>query len=182
MKEKSQMINRVSDEAVKAKTGKNWKEWFSILDKEGAKKLTHKEIVALLSKKYKVGSWWRQMVAVSYEQARGLRNVHENPQGYQISVSRTMSVPVSKLFNAWQDEKIRKKWLPENIVIRKATENKSMRITWSDQKTSLELNFYPKGDSKTQVVVQHSKLPDSKSADQKKVYWAKMLDKLQEII
>ena len=35
---------RMSDEAVKAKTGKVWKEWFTILDKAGAKKMTHQEI------------------------------------------------------------------------------------------------------------------------------------------
>ena len=30
---------RMSDEAVKAKTGKSWKEWFALLDKAGAKKM-----------------------------------------------------------------------------------------------------------------------------------------------
>jgi len=29
---------RMSDDAVKAKTGKTWKQWFTILDKAGAKK------------------------------------------------------------------------------------------------------------------------------------------------
>lgn len=40
---------RMSDEAVKAKTGKTWKEWFTILDKAGATKMTHQEIVKLLN-------------------------------------------------------------------------------------------------------------------------------------
>ena len=31
----------MSDEAVKAKTGKTWKQWFAILDKAGAKQMTH---------------------------------------------------------------------------------------------------------------------------------------------
>jgi hypothetical protein len=36
---------RMSDEAVKSKTGKTWKEWFAILDKAGASKMSHQEIV-----------------------------------------------------------------------------------------------------------------------------------------
>jgi hypothetical protein len=38
---------RMSDEAVAAKTGKNWKQWFAIIDKAGGKKMTHQEIVKL---------------------------------------------------------------------------------------------------------------------------------------
>src|SRR5687768_242594 len=39
---------KMSDDAVKAKTGKVWKEWFAILDKAGAKNMTHQEIVRYL--------------------------------------------------------------------------------------------------------------------------------------
>jgi len=42
---------RMSDAAVQAKTGKNWKEWFSLLDKAGARKLTHQEIVKTFKRK-----------------------------------------------------------------------------------------------------------------------------------
>ena len=45
----------MSDEAVKAKTGKAWKEWFAILDKAGASKLSHPEIVKYLSTEQAVG-------------------------------------------------------------------------------------------------------------------------------
>ena len=68
------------------------------------------------------------------------------------------------------------------IVIRKATRPKSMRITWSDRKTSLEVNFYAKGVGKGQVVVQHSKLPDAKAAAKMKGYWAKTLDRLRGML
>jgi hypothetical protein len=66
----------ISSEAVKAKTGKDWPEWFAILDAADAQKMSHKEIVALLAEKYQVGSWWQQMVTVTYEQGRGLRDRH----------------------------------------------------------------------------------------------------------
>src|SRR5437660_241351 len=72
---------RMSDEAVQSKTGKNWSRWFKHLDAAGAKKMTHQEIAAHLTEKHDVRPWWTQMIAVTYEQARGLRQVHEKPEG-----------------------------------------------------------------------------------------------------
>src|SRR3954471_10983140 len=141
---------RMSDEAVEAKTGKNWSRWFKHLDAAGAKKMTHQEIVAHLRDKHDVRAWWQQMVAVTYEQSRGLREVNEKPNGYEISVSRTMTTPVSRAFKAWTDEKTRKKWLPEDFTVRKSTANKTLRINWADE-TDLVVAFYPKGE-KCQIV------------------------------
>jgi uncharacterized protein YndB with AHSA1/START domain len=173
---------RMSDAAVSAKTGKTWPQWFAILDKAGAQKLTHQEIVTLLNKKYDVGPWWCQMVTVNYEQQRGLRQHHEKPDGFQISVSRTIDTSLPQLFKAFYDEAIRHDWLGEDgLVVRKATNNKSMRVIWKDKKTSLEINFYPKG-TKNQVVVQHSKLANAAAAARMKGYWAKALDRLQETL
>ena len=97
----------VSDQAVQAKTGKNWKQWFAILDKAGARKMSHKEIAAYLYEEQRCPGWWSQMVAVGYEQARGLREKHETPAGYQISRSKTLAVSLRTLFAAWSDEKKR---------------------------------------------------------------------------
>ena len=175
--------SRMSDKAVQAKTGKTWAQWFSTLDAAGARKMSHKEIVAHLSSKHKVGPWWRQMVTVGYEQARGMRALHQKPGGYEISVSKTIPVSVSALYRAWQDEGIRRRWLTEkSLAIRRSTANKSMRVTWSDLQTRVDVNFYPRGSTKSQVVVQHGKLKDSKAADGMKVYWSKTLDRLKEVL
>lgn len=171
----------MSDAAVQNATGKTWPEWFSILDKAGAKKMTHREIVAFLVKKYAVGPWWQQMVTVAYEQQRGLREVHQVPGGYSISVSKTIGVRLPALYAAWKDEKSCSRWLDDaDFNVRKATANKSMRITWVDGETNLEVNFYSKGPAKAQVVVQHNKLKNSQAAERKKAYWAKQLGRLKE--
>ena len=174
---------RMSDEAVKAKTGKNWKEWFAILDKAGATTLTHQEIVKLLNTNHGVGPWWQQMVTVTYEQQRGLRAPHEKPEGYQITVSRTVAVPLAKLYKAFATAKKRAQWLAEEgLVVRTATANKSMRVTWKDGKTSLEIGFYARSVDKSQVAVQHSKLADAKSAAKMKTYWGQALDRLRALL
>jgi uncharacterized protein YndB with AHSA1/START domain len=174
---------RMSDEAVKAKTGKTWSEWFSILNNAGAKKMSHQEIVKLLNSKHNVGPWWCQMVTATYEQQSGLRDNHQKPDGYEISISRTLSSPVGRVYKAFSTDKQRAAWLDENgWQVRKSTPNKSMRVTWKDGKTSLEINFYPKTTDKSQVVVQHSKLPTAAAAARMKTYWAKALDRLKPIV
>ena len=178
---KTKTAPRMSDEAVQAKTGKNWKQWFAALDKAGAKKMTHQEIATYLSEKEGVAPWWCQMVTVYYEQQSGRRLNHERPDGFQISVSRTVNVPLAKLYKLFATDKARQAWLGENYVqVRKATANKSMRATWTDQKTSLEINFYSKSPDKSQVVVQHSKLANASAAAKMKTFWAKALDRLRD--
>lgn len=173
---------RMSDEAVESKTGKTWSRWFKHLDAAGAKKMTHQEIVAHLHDKHGVRPWWTQMVAVTYEQARGLRDKHEKPEGFEISVSRTIAVPIAKAYRSWTDEKARQKWLPSSVTIRKAATNKSLRLNWEDGKTIVATAFLAKSDGKTQVVAQHSKLPDAKAAAKMKKFWAEALDHLKELI
>jgi uncharacterized protein YndB with AHSA1/START domain len=174
---------QLSDEAVQAKTGKTWSEWLAVLDAAGARKKNRKEIVAYVSGTYRVGPWWRQMVTVGYEQARGMREPHQSSSGYGVSVSKTLPVSVAALYAAWKDEKTRSLWLRErSILIRKATAPKSMRVTWSDRKTNVDVYFYSKGNSRSQVVVQHGKLSDAKAVEKMKAHWSKALNRLKEVL
>lgn len=172
----------IGDAAVRARTRKGWAEWFKILDATGARKMSHREIVAVLSRKHpKLGPWWQQMVTVSYEQSRGLREKHQKLGGYEISVSRTIGASAWALYGAWKDAEARSRWLSEKpIVIRKATANKRLRITWADGKSSLDVSFNPKGNARSQIVVQHGKLPDGQVAARMKKYWVRALERLRE--
>jgi uncharacterized protein YndB with AHSA1/START domain len=173
---------KISDEAVAAKTGKTWKQWFGVLDRAGARRKTHQQIVAVLSKKYRVGMWWQQMVAVSYEQAKGLRARHEKPEGFQITRSKTIGASVDDVFEAWGNTRRRAQWLPgSKLTIRKATENKSLRITWGDG-TMIEVGLFPKAGAKTQVAVQHGKLPTARAAAAQKAFWGEALDRLAQLL
>lgn len=124
---------RVSGEAARARTGKVWSECFAILDAAGARKMNHEEILTYLRQHHGIPGWWDQMVTVAYEQARGMREKHQKPAGYEIGVSRTLGVSIAIVYKAWHNGKTRNRWLPETlIVIRKATMGKSLRMTWTD--------------------------------------------------
>jgi hypothetical protein len=117
------------------------------------------------------------MVTVLYERDRGHRAKHQRPDGYSISASRTVAVPLPRLYQAWGDKQAGQWLKSEPFTVRKATKDRSMRITWPDG-TNLEVMFYPKGAGKSQVTVQHSKLKSAAAGEKLKKYWAGALDTL----
>ena len=82
----------VGDDAVCKATGRDWRQWFALLDKAGARKLNHRGIVELVDRNGG-GPWWSQMVSVAYEQERGLREKHQKADGFAAGVSRTIGAP-----------------------------------------------------------------------------------------
>lgn len=176
------MAQRMSDAAVQAKTGKTWDEWFGLLDAAGAGRMSHREIVAWISREHAVGSWWEQMVTVTYEQARGRRERHQTADGFQASASRTLKAPAGRLFEAWSDEATRRRWLPDaDLKIRKATPDRSLRITWQDG-TNLDVNLFPKGEDRCQISLEQRKLADADAVARAKAYWKQALDRLRGVL
>lgn len=174
---------RLGDEAVRARTGRVWEEWFRELDEAGAQRMSHKEIVAHLGAHHEIDGWWQQMITVTYEQARGLRDKHQRPDGYQVGGSKTIPVPVSTLFRAWEDAEQRERWLPgAPLAIRRSTPEKSLRATWTEDDSRIDVDFYAKGEAKSQVSLSHGRLADAERAARMKAFWAERLEELKRFL
>jgi hypothetical protein len=173
----------MSDAAIKKGTGCTWERWVKSLDYHGAAALSHRDIARMVSTKYKVPSWWTQTVTVGYERIKGLRARGQRRDGtYEASKSRTFNVSVETLFDAWSNAGIRRRWLGDNTIeVRTATAPKSMRLGMNDG-TIVAVGFYPKGDGKSSVAVQHTKLPDRDTANSLKKYWTAKMDALAGVI
>jgi hypothetical protein len=173
----------VSSDAVARRTGKSWAEWFALLDAAGAAELDHKGIVAVLAQRHGVGPWWQQMVTVAYEQARGKREKQETDDGYQVGVSKTLELPLAKLFRFWAEPAERNKWLADDrFSIHKATASKSIRARWGRGVSRIDVDFFDKGAGKSQVTVQHNRIESSDAAEQMKAYWAKKIRALEALL
>jgi hypothetical protein len=176
-------IAGMSDEKLKERTGCTWARWVRSLDHYGADKMSHRDIARLVQEKYEVGSWWTQTVAVGYERIKGLRARGQQRNGtFQISKSRTYNVPVTTLFDAWTNARARQRWLREpGVKVRKATRPKSMRLGWPDGGI-VAVGFFPKGESKSYVAVEHTKLPDPATGERIKQEWSDRFDALGEVL
>ena len=94
----------VSNAAVLEKTGKSWSEWLTILDAAQATAMPHKEIAAYLHEEHQLPFWWAQMVTVSYERIRGLRDIGQRRGGkYDANKSKTFAAPISQLYAAFSE-------------------------------------------------------------------------------
>ena len=174
----------MTDAGIRARTGKGWDEWFAALDKAGAAKLDHKGITSILDRKMKVGPWWGQMIAVSYERARGSRAMNQKCNGqFAVSVSRTLPVDLSALYKAVADEKQRKKWFPKGpFKLSSQTKDKYFRGAWGNDGARLEVGFYAKGEDKAQIALQVNKLPGSNAVESERAIWKDGLARLEELL
>jgi hypothetical protein len=180
---KSMRLAGVGSDAVFKATGRAWEEWIKLLDRAGAKALPHKDIALMLSRKFDVPNWWSQMVTVGYEQARGLRVVNQKMDGFVANASRTVATPLGNLYNAWNDPQVRARWLLDAPVeVRRATDGKSIRMTWTVGNSSVDVGFHPKGAGKSMVAVQHGKLSKAGDVTRQKAFWSEALERLKALL
>lgn len=170
----------ISSAAVEKATGQAWSHWVGVLDRFGVAEHGHRPAAAHLDREHGLSDWWSQMLVVGYERLRGLRERHEKADGFSASISRTLAVEAAALDEAWRAEALAE-WLPRfsgldagrGAMIRAATKQKGVRITWLDG-TNVIVAFYPKsGTSKarTQLTVQHDRLPNAAAVQAAKRYW-----------
>jgi uncharacterized protein YndB with AHSA1/START domain len=130
-----------------------------------------------------VGDWWGQTVTVGYERIKGLRAIGQRRDGgYEANKSKTIAMPLSRLFRAFSRKQTRERWLPGvNLTVRSSTRDKYLRLGWPDG-TSVQLGFASRGRGKSQVAVLHGKLPDKASVARMKEFWAERLGALAGLV
>jgi uncharacterized protein YndB with AHSA1/START domain len=172
-----------SDEAIRERTGRGWEEWFDVLDAWGAAERTHRETARWLAEQLGVHplAWNAQAIVGSYERARGLRAVGEHANGFSITASKTVAVPVERLYDAFVDPSLRSGWLPDaELRERTATKPKSARFDWGDGATRVHVTFAAKGEGKSTATVQHERLPGADEAARMKAFWRERVTALKQ--
>jgi hypothetical protein len=169
----------VSDAAVQRATGKSWDEWFALLDDWQGTTHNHTEIARHVYETYGIDGWWAQSVTVGYERARGMRALHERPDGFSMNVSKTFPVPVERLFAAFVEPDERERWL-EGIELRNRTSqpNKSARFDVLPEDGRLAVTFVAKGPDKAAAQLQQERLTDAEEVARWKAIWKEQLDRL----
>lgn len=192
---------RISDEAVRAKTGKSWEQWFRILDRWGAAAKAHAVTAKHLAERHGIGPWWSQMITARYEMERGLRDAPERPRGYEISVSRVIAAPARRVFECWLKPADLSEWFTsgarvdarvggryrnrdgdqgEFLAIRPG---RRIRFTWENPGhapgTEVEVAIAARGRGKVTATLTHSRLGSRRDAEMMREAWSWALDSLR---
>jgi hypothetical protein len=173
-----------SSEGMRRGTGRDRDEWFAVLDDWGAAGRPYREIADWLTGHHGLSAWWAQKLIVEYEHARGVRDPGARPDGtFSAGASKTVAVPVERAFAAFVDPQVRERWLP-GVTLRERTSRpgRSARFDWQDGATRLNVGFVAAGESKSQVAVEHERLPDAEAARRMKAYWRERLAVLQTLL
>jgi uncharacterized protein YndB with AHSA1/START domain len=181
--ETARRVLATSDEEIRRRTGRGWEEWFDLLDEWGAADRTHRETARWVAEQQGVHplAWNAQAVVGSYERTRGLRDVGEHADGFAISASKTVAVPVDRLYDAFVDESLRARWLPDGeLRERTATKPKSARFDWGDGASRVHVAFAAKGEDRSTAALQHVRLADARERDRMKAYWRERVAALKE--
>jgi hypothetical protein len=171
-----------SDDAIRERTGRGWEEWFDLLDEWGAAGRPHREISRWLADQLGIDplAWNAQAITLGYERARGGRAVGQHEDGFAVTVSRTVDVPVERLFDAFVDESGRERWLPDATMReRTATRPKSARFDWVEDESRVHVTFVAKGAEKSTVALSHERLAGAAEADRMRAYWRDRLSELK---
>jgi hypothetical protein len=185
----------LSDEAARKKTGHGLDHWFAVLDAFGAATKGHTATAAHLYNDHGVPGWHSQGITVAYERARGLRDVNQSCAGdFQVSVSKTVPVPVSEVVDALKSAERRAVWLkgadpvlvqalaaaftgPKPREVKTKGENYAwLRFPWGASKVVIYINGKPKGAT---VVADNTSLADGDHVEQRRAQWRVALDGLQ---
>jgi hypothetical protein len=169
----------MSDVAIARGTGKSWDEWFALLDAWGAASRNHTEIARYVGEAYGIDGWWAQGVTVGYERARGMRSMHERPDGFSMNASKTFAVPLERLFSALVEEDERAQWLDGiELRLRTSQPQRSARFDVLPADMRLSANFQTRGDAKASVQLQMERLPQAEDVTTWKSIWKRQLDRL----
>ncbi|HSQ59388.1 MAG TPA: SRPBCC family protein [Acidobacteriota bacterium] len=196
--------DRISDEAVRARTGKRWAQWFTALDRWGAAAKGHRATAAWLAKERGLTPWWSQTVTVRYELERGLRARHERSDGFEVSATRLVTKPPARVFDAITKPADLSKWFTRGararLVVGGSYSNrdgdrgrflavarpKRLRMTWENPNhcpdTIVEFTVARAPSGKTQVRVTHERLASRKDATKMKEAWSWALDSLRSYV
>jgi hypothetical protein len=156
-----------SDERIRERTGRGWEEWFDRIDTWG--ELTHREIARRIAAELGIDplAWNAQAITMSYERTRGGRAAGQRDDGFAVTATKTLPVPVEQLFDAFLAQ--------GELRERTSTRPKSARFDWHGGESRVNAVFVAKGEASSTVSVEHRRLADPDEAERMKAFWRERL-------
>lgn len=164
-----------SDETIRERTGRGWEEWFDQLDEWGAADLTHREIARRVAAELAIDplAWNAQAITHSYERVRGLRERFERVDGFSITASKTVGVPVEALYDGFLER------ADDRLRERTATRPLRARFDWGDDGSRVHVTLESRNAARSRIVVEHARLADAGEAERMQSYWRERLTELK---
>ena len=175
-----------SDETIRERTGRGWEEWFDLLDDVGRGGADAPRDRALARRA-------AGHPPAGLERAGGRRQLRAHAAACAppastrtaspITATKTVAVPVERLYDAFVDASLRERWLPGgDLRERTATKPRSARFDWGEDGTRVHVAFAAKGEAKSTAALSHARLADGEEAERMKAFWRERVAGLKEVL
>jgi uncharacterized protein YndB with AHSA1/START domain len=193
----------LTERACREATGQTLAEWYAWLD-AGGKHPGRRELIFRMYVGRKLPVWWAITIAVEYEKHCGMRKKDGLYEGYGICASKQLAAPVSRLYAAWAAAEELSRWFgagTQATVVDGGTYSnddgdrgkylrvrpqRDLRLSWENPAlatpTLVDVAFSDKGDGKSQVMVNHSRIQLREEADGLRMAWQDALGKLKTLL
>lgn len=170
----------MSDEVVRAATGRGWEEWCDVLDAWPGRTEGHTAIASYVRDEHGIDGWWAQTVTVGYERITGLRLRYQRADGtFSANKSRTVDVDADTLRNLLLDDAGRADLFPGiETELRSRPTSKVVRLAIGPGTAQIAIDT--KGEGKVRVAVAHERLPSADEVQRWRDYWTEWLAALAE--
>ena len=172
-----------SDAEIRRRTGRGWEEWFDLLDEWHADEMTHREVARRVAELLGIEPlvWEAQAVTFSYERTRGLRAVGQRADGGSpITASRTVAVPVERLFDIVRRPVGAYRLAARRRAVRAGGHPADVDpVRLRGDATRVHVVLDAKGPGRSTVTVEHDRLAGAAEADRMKAYWRERLTVLK---
>ncbi|MBA3975103.1 MAG: hypothetical protein C0504_12910 [Candidatus Solibacter sp.] len=188
--------SEVSPEAAKAATGRTLEQWYGVLDAKGGASEGRRVLTEYLFRQLKVDAWWTTTIIVEYEKARGIAEKDGLPKGYNICVTKALTVTPERAVDEFADGSW---WLGKGAKVveggtfdaggghkgrfKKVTPGKLIRFTWEGPGHApvevIDIKAIVTA-GKTSLTINHDRLQSRDTADGMREAWAKVLNELKD--
>jgi uncharacterized protein YndB with AHSA1/START domain len=200
VKYKLESDHPITDAAAKAATGKTLAQLFAELYKLDGLKLGRGCIGKLLLAQ-KVDPWWITTISVEYEKHHDVRKKDGLYEGYFVCSTKTIAAPVAQVYAAWTSNESLGQWFGAgtNAEVKdggkyenkdgdkgfflRVRANKDVRLTFENPAfsapTQVDVQFQDKGNGKTGLTLNHTRIQTRGEADGLRAAWAEALEHLK---
>lgn len=198
-------LNRVKNNSVLKHTKRDWAEWVTLLSKAGAHNWTHQEIVAFLKKKYKLTTWWQQLVTSGFETHIGRRQEGASAKGtYSVTATKTIHLDHKLVWKKFASPEGVQVWLkPLNsfpLILKQTFEldggvfgelrtmkaPERVRLTWQEEewtkKSTVQVYIHPRENGSTIMAIMHEGLQSPRIREELRAHWKKALSEFFSIL
>lgn len=201
MKIEAQASPEIHDASAKEKTGKTLAQWFAVLDQAGGLAKGRRELSNLVLEQVGKDAWWATTIVVEYERAKGQKEKDGRPTGYSICSTKSVAAPLGRVFASFGSQADLDRWLGagtrvsfaeggaltnddgDRLRFTRIRADKDLRLAWEHATrapgSQVEVLFADKGQGKTGITLNHTRIATRREADELRSGWGAALEALK---